>query len=211
MIKKFLIASVVLLFPNLLPAQSQPEFGVRLSFDVTRPAGANDGINNGSGFDLTGVYNIPIKGNFFVEPGIGVFYNTMGIRPVEYENSLFDGSIRNFGIRVPLNAGYSVELFDNFEMSAFTGPWFNISLSSKAHLDANFERPMPTGSMNVFDYGWHHFDAQWGFGISATYANQYYIGISGGIGMTPMATFTKLDHKDRIRRNTVSVTVGYNF
>ena len=119
--------------------------------------------------------------------------------------------MRNFGFRVPVNIGYRCELFNDFELSAFTGPWFNVNLTTQAHLQPNLELPITITSPSMFDYGWHHFDAQWGFGISATYAQKYYISVSGGIGMTPMATFTTPDSKNRLRRNTVSITLGYNF
>lgn len=211
MIKKMLFAAVAALFPVLLPAQQSGYFGVRLSFEVTHPAGSNDGINNGSGFTLMGVYNLPVGRHVYFEPGVGVFYNTMGIRPVEVDEAVFDGSIRNFGMRVPLNVGYRFELFNNFELAAFTGPWINLNCTTKAHLQPDFEGPAPTNSTSLFDYGWHRFDAQWGFGITATYNRKYYLSINGGIGISPMATFKTPESKDRIRRNTVSVTVGYNF
>ncbi len=211
MIKKMLVAAVVAIAPTLMFAQYTPYFGVRLSFDVTHPAGANEGINNGSGFSLTGIYNLPIGQHAYFEPGVGIFYNTMGIKPFEMKDALFDGSVRNFGFRVPLNIGYRFEMFDNFELAGFTGPWFNINCSTKAHLESANDFPIEITSPSMFDYGWHRFDAQWGFGISATYNKQYYLSISGGVGMSAMATFTADGHKDRLRRNTVSITVGYNF
>lgn len=192
-------------------AQSRPFIGIRSSFDVTHPAGANDGINNGSGFTITGVYSMPIGRNVFFEPGVGVFYNTMGINPIEYEDGYFDGSIRNIGIRVPINAGYSVELFNGFELAAFTGPMVNFNLATNTHFNPNFPgsnaAPMPT----AFDCGWKDVDVQWGFGVSATFQQQYYISISGGIGMSPMATFKTPTKNDHLRRNSISISVGYNF
>ena len=77
MIKKLLIAAVVALAPSVMMAQYSPYFGTRVSFDVTHPAGANDGINNGSGVTVSGIYNMPIARNVYFEPGIGMFYNTM--------------------------------------------------------------------------------------------------------------------------------------
>lgn len=209
--KKIMIAAALVLAPTIMSAQRQAFFGIRTSFDVTHPAGCNDGINNGSGLTVTGIYNMPIGRNIFIEPGVGFFYNTMGIKPFEANNAIYDGSVRNFGIRIPINIGYRVGLFDNFELAAFTGPWFNINCSTKAHLQADTDLPIPASSPSMFEYGWHHFDAQWGFGISATYADKYYIAVSGGIGMSAMATFNTHDGKDRLRRNTVSITVGYNF
>lgn len=211
MFKKIIFAVAVMLAPALMQAQRSAFFGVRTSFDVTHPAGCNDGINNGSGLTVTGVYNMPMSRNVYIEPGVGLFYNTMGIKPFEAGEAIYDGSVRNFGIRIPVNIGYRVGLFDNFELAAFTGPWFNINCSTKAHIQTDMDLPITVSSPSMFDYGWHHFDAQWGFGISATYADKYYLAVSGGIGMSAMATFNTPDGKDRLRRNTVSITVGYNF
>lgn len=211
MFKKIIFAVAVMLAPVVMQAQRPAFFGIRTSFDVTHPAGCNDGINNGSGLTVMGVYNIPIGKNLFIEPGVGIFYNTMGIKPFEDNNAIYDGSVRNFGIRIPVNIGYRVGLFDNFELAAFTGPWFNINCSTKAHLQADMDMPVTITSPSMFEYGWHHFDAQWGFGISATYADKYYLAISGGIGMSAMATFNNHDGIDRMRRNTLSITIGYNF
>ena len=211
MMNRLLIAALAAVFPVVLSAQSGNYFGVRLSFDVTHLAGSNDGINNGSGFTLLGIYNIGIGSHVYFEPGAGVFYNTMGIRPVEVDGAVYDGSVRNFGVRVPLNVGYRFEMFDNFELAGYTGPWINLNCTTKARLQPDFEGPAPTGSTNLFDYGWNCFDAQWGFGLTATYNRQYYLAVSGAIGISPMATFTTPESKDRIRRNTVSIAVGYNF
>lgn len=211
MIRRLLSVFVLSLAVMCGEAQNAGGFGVRLSFDVTHAAGDNEGLNNGSGFTLSGVYNLPLSGKIYFEPGVGVFYNTMGIRPVEFDEGLYDGSIRNFGVKVPLNIGYRFELFEGLDVAAFTGPWFNVNFVARAQLQPNFEGPAPSHSTSLFDDGWRRFDAQWGFGIMATYARQYYIGISGGIGMTPMASFDSNGARQRLRRNTVSITLGYNF
>lgn len=212
MIKKLLATFALSIAAVAVSAQVSPFFGVRTSFDVTHAAGGGDGLNNGSGLTVTGVYNLPLTNKVYLEPGIGVYYNTMGIRPVEFDEGLYDGSIRNLGLKVPVNVGYRIELFNNLDIAAFTGPWINVNLDAKANMQPNFEGPAPSHSTSLFDDGWHRVDAQWGFGLSVTYASQYYIAVSGGIGMTAMATFDNHDGgKSRLRRNTVSITLGYNF
>lgn len=212
MMKNLLTAFALSLAAMTATAQTSTNFGIRASFDVTHATGTDDGLNNGSGVTIMGVYTIPLTSKVYFEPGVGVYYNTMGIQPVEFDDGLYDGSIRNFGFKVPFNVGYRVELFNNLDIAAYTGPWVNVNMTAKASLQPNFEGPAPTRSTSLFDDGWHRVDAQWGFGISATYAQKYYIGISGGIGMTAMATFDGHDGaKHRLRRNTVSISLGYNF
>lgn len=214
MLRKLIIAAAVVLATAIqVPAQDNGGnyFGVRLSFDVMHPAGHSSGLNNGSGFTLKGIYNFSFARSWFLEPGVGVFYNTVGIKPVDVDDKLYDGSIRNFGLRIPVAAGYRFSIGDILDLAACTGPQFNVNLISKARLQPNFEGPAPTRSTDLFDYGWRRFDAQWMFGISATYAGSYYLGISGALGFTPMACFDTPGGPERIRRNTVSITLGYNF
>lgn len=211
MFRKMIMALGAIVMPLTVFAQRPVYFAIKTSFDVTHPAGCNDGINNGSGLTVLGVFNVPLNRNVFIEPGVGMFYTAMGIRPFESGGVLYDGSVRNFGVRIPLSVGYRCGLFENFELAAFTGPVFNVNCSTKAHLEADTYPPYVEASANMFDYGWKHFDAQWGIGLSATYADRYYIAVSGGIGMSPMATFHNADGKHRLRRNTMSITLGYCF
>ena len=208
--KNLLTAFALSLAAMTATAQTSPYFGIRASFDITHATGTDGGLGNGSGATVMAVYNIPLTSKVYFEPGVGMFYNTMGIQPIEVDEGFYDGSIRNVGFRIPFNVGYRFELFNDLDIAACTGPWLNVNLTSDSKLDPNFEGPMH--STSLFGDGWNRVDAQWGFGITATYAQNYYIGISGGIGMTRMATFTTPgDVKHHLLRNTVSITLGYNF
>jgi len=52
---------------------------------------------------------------------------------------------------------------------------------------------------------------QWGIRLSVTFAQHYFIGINTGVAFTPFAKFGDRDKKIRIYRNTIAVTLGYNF
>lgn len=210
-IKGLMTAAVIAGSPMVMQGQTPAFVGVRLSWDITHASGNAQGYENGSGFTISGVYNVPLSRNVYLESGAGVFYNTIGIKPFEAGNALWEGSVRNSGIRIPLNLGYRVGLFEGFEMSAFTGPWLNINLTARGHLDPNFIGEPPSAWPRVSTDGWHRLDMQWGFGITATYADRYYLSVSGGIGATRMATFDHDDGKTYLRRNTFNLTVGYNF
>ena len=54
-------------------------------------------------------------------------------------------------------------------------------------------------------------DAQWGFSLNFRFAQSYYVGITGGVAFTPLASFGNKDKKIRIHRNTVAISLGYNF
>ncbi len=140
-----------------------------------------------------------------------LYYNTLNVDDYIENNLPYNGSVRLIGIRLPVNIGYRFNIGDNISLSLFTGPWFNINISARQYANPNFDSPPPKTSKNLFDYGWHRFDAQWGFGIVATFSGRYVIGLSAGVGSKALAEKTIDGHKCRMRRNTFSVTLGYNF
>lgn len=195
-------------------------FGARISLDVSSTAGGNDTYSNGAGFNIGAIYNIPLYKNLYLEPGLSIFYDTFGEDVIVNDPAgiqapyTIDGSIRNFGFRIPLVAGYHFDFTDDVQISFFTGPQFNLSLTAKEHINGDSE--------SIFgDGGFKHVDLQWALGVGATW-QKYYVAISGGIGMTKVrdhkVTFFDPDihtdvitYQDSFRRNTFSITLGYNF
>ena len=98
-------------------------------------------------------------------------------------------------------------------MAVSTGPWLNINLSARQNLLPNMEAPVavPAQKANLFDQGWKRFDAQWGLKLSFTFAESYFVGITTGVAFTPLASFGDKDKKIRIHRNTIAISLGYNF
>lgn len=189
---------------------NHPYFGVRLGVDISNTADATcDSYSSGAGFHIGAVYNMPLYQNLYFEPGLSIFYDTFGQQvtvgadPLGY--SVIDGSIRNFGFRIPLTFGYFFDFTDDIRVAPFTGPQFNISLMAKDHWDDNSADF--GNNYSIFgEGGFKHFDAQWVIGVGVTY-KKYFASISGGIGMTK-ARSTSVEH---FRRNTVSISIGYNF
>ena len=216
----------------------RPHFGARLSLDITGAAGNIDnyfeenGIpnltNNGAGFNIAGVYNIPLYKNLYFEPGLGIFYNTVGISGDHYTpypnptepsdpewiaDYAINGSVRNWGFRIPLLAGYHFDFTDNMRVSVFTGPQLNIGLYMKQVYDIHYigNNNVPVDehvSASCYGHGFKRFDAQWVFGAAYHY-NRYSIGVSGGVGMTNLLDGQFSGFKGR--RNTFSITLGYDF
>lgn len=188
---------------------NHPYFGARVSLDISSTADGNDYYSNGAGFSIGAIYNIPLYQNLYFEPGLSIFYDTFGedFIGVNEDGSPYsiDGSIRNFGFRIPLVAGYHFDFTDDMQISVFTGPQINVSLSAKEHFGDY--------SKSIFgDDGFKHFDLQWAIGAGFTWQN-YYVALSGGIGITKVRDW-KLDNTnitDSFRRNNFSITLGYNF
>lgn len=183
---------------------NHPYFGARVSLDITSAAGGNKGwYDNGAGFSFGAIYNIPLYKNLYFEPGLSVFYNTIGEKfYLDTTREMIKGSIRNFGFRIPLVAGYHFDFTDDMQLHVFTGPQINWSVIAKEHINDM--------SQSLFgDKGFNHFDLQWALGVGLSW-QQYYISLSGGIGITKAKDFN-IGVKDQFRRNNFSIALGYNF
>lgn len=192
-----------------------PYFGARISLDITGMAGgynSSDIYNNGCGFTIGGFYNIPLYKNLYFEPGLGLFYNTIGynysmtIGNEQLMKATVDGSLRNWGFRVPLLVGYHFDFTDQMKVSVFTGPQFNYGLSLKNVYDVKTSGSTEHVSEGVYSE-YHRLDVQWTFGAQYHY-NQYTIGVSGGLGFTNL-----VNQKGAPKgyRNTMSISLGYRF
>lgn len=210
--KKILTALVAALTLGTAAASAQIEqegFGVRIGWDLTSPSTNIDKIanlySNGSGLSFGAYYDIPLYRALYFEPGLSFFYNTMGITDVGVLGGgpgtyVIDGSLRNCGFRVPMIFGYRFDFTDDMALSVVTGPQANLGLSLKEHF------PDFGSSDNYYGNGWHRLDAQWLFGVKFHYQDHWVAELIGGVGMTNMAS-----HGLRVRRNTFSISVGYQF
>lgn len=192
-----------------------PYFGARVSLDITGLRGSinnNDIYNNGCGFTIGGYYNIPLYKNLYFEPGLGIFYNTIGYNysatygNEQLEKASVDGSLRNWGFRVPLLVGYHFDFTDEMKVSVFTGPQFNYGLSLRDVYDIKTSGHTEHVSESVYsDY--HRLDVQWAFGAQYHY-KQYTFGLTGALGITNL-----VNEKNSPKgfRNTMSISVGYRF
>lgn len=216
--KKTLIALALAAFALGAQAQASvlqkeadsPSFGIKAQWNLNSPVtNYNKPVSvysNGSGFSVGAFYTIPVYRGWYVEPELSLFYNTMIIDTDILEEVLdkepLSGSLRNFGFRIPLTAGYRFNLGSDMALSLFTGPQLNIGLTLNRHANAlkhNF---------NLYDNGWRRLDMQWTFGARFYYADNWMAEITGGVGMTDMLGKSLPGH---FRRNTFAVGVGYIF
>lgn len=195
-------------------AQIKPAFGARLSMEVTVPGGGTSYYKTGSGFTVGGVMKLELPKNFYFEPGLLFYYTSMSSKDlITFDQFYYQGGVKEYGIRLPLNFGYTLEASDQWSVDFYTGPWINFNINATQNLDPNFSTPdpVPDKTVNMMKHGWKRVDAMWGFGLSFTFAENYHIGISGGVGFTPLAKFGNRDKKVRIHRNIVAISLGYNF
>lgn len=173
-------------------------FGIRASLDITSlqtPPG--DPFYNRAGFSIGAVYNIPIWKNLFFEPGLSLFYNTAGIRGIDYIGFKIPSAIiNNWGFRIPFNFGYHFDITDDIRIIPYTGPMINLNLSTSIK-----------GVDNNSGQGYNTFDFGWNFGVGVTY-KKYYAAIGGTVGMTHYGKGSTYNY---VRRNIFDITLGYNF
>ena len=193
---------------------NKPYFGVRLGGDITCPGDFKAdkvGVSvykNGGGFEFGGIYNLPIIANFYIEPGLKLYYDTYSMTDDWLEiMSNFDidsASIRKFGMRIPVMAGYHFDFGSNVKVSVFTGPELEIGFVAKEHIKAS----VVSSSESVYgeDGGMNRIDLLWGIGAGVSYQH-FYFGINGGIGMLNMLS----DSDAKFHENRVTIGVGYNF
>lgn len=191
-------------------------FGVRVSGTVTCPGNVTDNgkseswFKNGGGFDAGLVYSFPIAANFYVEPGIKLFYDTYGVKD-EYlykvNNAATDVSLNKFGMRVPVMLGYHFDFTKDFKVYVFTGPELEAGFTGKINEKLYGGRKQSSSIYNKDNkLSQQHIDVLWDFGVGLSY-RKFYFGVTGAVGMIDMINSDKY----KFHENRVSFTLGYNF
>lgn len=190
-------------------------FGIRVGGEVTCPGNVsvdNIGLSvfkNGGGVELGGIYNIPVVANFYIEPGLKFYYNTYSFKDdfvdaIEDDIIYNSASLRKFGMRIPVVAGYHFDFTNYIKVSVFTGPELEIGFSAKEYIKGhNIEM-----SESVYgEYGgMKRVNLLWGIGAGISYQH-FYFGVNGGIGMLNMLS----DSDEKFHENRVTFSLGYNF
>ena len=114
-------------------------FGIRVGGEVTCPgkfSADNVGVsvyNIGGGVEFGGIYNIPVVANFYIEPGLMLYYNVYSMKK-DFVEAMQDDvafnsvSVKKFGFRIPVMAGYHFDFTEDIRVSVFTGPELEICL-----------------------------------------------------------------------------------
>lgn len=191
------------------------QYGARAGFEITMPDGSHNIYKTGSGFQAGGIARIALPKSFYVEPGLYIYYTSMDARYLtvldgEYP---YEGQAKTYGLRIPVNIGYSLEVGQLWAVNFGTGPYMNINLRARQSYEPNFSAPerVPKGSTDLFNHGWRHVEAGWGVGVSVTYARHYELGVCAGFNFTPMAKIDANGKEYKVHRNMIAITLGYNF
>lgn len=187
-------------------------FGVRVGGEVTCPGkfkAKGESLKmfkNGGGFEAGAIYNVPVVANFYVEPGLKLYYNAYGIDDkIQDAEDLVSGSVRKFGMRVPVMLGYHFDFTPDIKVYVFTGPELEIGFTADAH--EKVAGKSHSESLYGDDALYNRVDCLWGFGAGVSYQS-FYFGVSGSVGMCNM-----LKDQDPLKfhENRATFTLGYNF
>lgn len=190
-------------------------FGIRLAGDIVCPGEVSSGdvsldiFKVGGGVELGAIYNAPVVANFYIEPGLKLFYNTYSVKKdiLDIYEGYYDItsiSYRKFGMRIPVQFGYHFDFAKDLKLSVFTGPELEIGLSNKCHgkFDGHSESVDAYGDEGSM----HRVNVLWNIGAGVTY-DRYYFGVTGAIGMCNMLD----DDNIKFHESRVSISLGYNF
>lgn len=199
-------------------ASAQSYWGIRAGWEGYFPGDWKLGGENvkmfhsGSGFNAGVIYNHPIVGGLYVEPGLGISYNTYRwditiLQGFESDQVIENPRVRRFGFRVPVRLGYYFDIFPSGGgVSIFTGPQFDLGVSANLNLD-NDECEVMDIDKNLYNdfWGYRRCGLSWTVGADI-YVGSWVVDICGSFGLTDMYKGLPKFHEYRL-----TLGLGYNF
>ena len=204
---------------------NKPYFGVRLNLESAIPGNVKYGnisekaFDPGAGLSIGAVYNRPIVANFYVEPGLELYYNTtkFNLDGEDFQDAHWKAhSTRGFGMRIPVMLGYHFDFNKNVNLAVATGPVLKVGFSDDYYLttetrygaDGEAYRDHLSGSMYKDDF--NRVDCAWRFSVGVNFLKHYYAGFSGDVGMV-----NRIKHSNngavKMYDNLFQLNLGYNF
>lgn len=182
--------------------------GIRASIDITDVSVPDINLfSPGAGFSVGAIYQIPIFMNLYAEPGLSLYYNTYGTDMIVsdvYYTAGADCSVRNFGLKIPVNFGYHLD-FAALKVGIFTGPALRIGFTCREYDKIKIDNHTVKTDFDMYESETcNRVDMAWAVGAGITFRH-YYLGISGDFGLTNQYTGVKS------KMNTCQITLGYNF
>lgn len=213
---------------------NHPYAGVRVALDASVPGDLHYSNNNksvynpGAGVSVGFIYRQPIVANFYVEPGLELYYDTqkMDLDDSSLANTRMKSySSRSFGMRVPVLLGYHFDFSPKVNLAVFTGPVLKVGFSNDYYLTTETDmigqeaiRFHDSGSLykdNAYtgagiSNAYNRVDCAWRIGIGVNFLKNYYVGLSGDIGMVNAIKHSNNGAYSQ-KNNLFQLTLGYNF
>lgn len=203
-------------------------FGARLSVDASIPGNlkythgstsfSTDPFGTGGGVSVGGVYNIPVVANLYIEPGMELYYNTNSINVGNFmgdddiiNRDFSHRSLRKFGMRIPVLAGYHFDFTPNLSLLAFSGPVLNVGFSNDYYLTTKERSNMQSHVSGSMYEDMNRINLSWRIGVGVNFLKNYYFALSGDMGMLNMMKQPGNGIKAKMYENGFQMTFGYNF
>lgn len=192
-------------------------FGIRASGTLTCPGQQDfggiktDEYKKGGGFSAGMFYQAPIVANFYVEPGVSFYYNATGMKAADLaKDAIEHASLRESGMLVPVMLGYHFDFTDDVNLQVFVGPELRVGFSSDNYITTKkvmgLGQPAHSATTNYTDV-FNRVNCNLRFGAGFNLARNYYIGVSGAVGLTNTSAINNVT----FHQNSVDFTIGYNF
>lgn len=172
------------------------EWGARAAVDLNLPgkwrgdAGSVTMYRPGWGATLGAVCNVWLGRNFFIEPGISVFYDTYSYKDLIITDETgstveSDPSLYKVGLRIPVVAGYTFVFSDRFAMSFYTGPELSYAFAGKTRV--KHKELIGGTDLELFgdDGAQRRVDCAWKVGVGFP-IDDWTISFATAIGMTDL-------------------------
>ncbi|MCM1440185.1 MAG: PorT family protein [Roseburia sp.] len=198
--------------------ENHKHFGIRAGMDVLCPGKVNvsilsvDLFKTGVGFHAGAYYNLPVWKNMYVEPGLSLWYNAMGINVLatdEYDQLLDAGaSVRRFGFRIPVRLGYHFD-FPGANIHVFTGPELEVGLVGRLHASVKYNGSKESESTNFYEDSWmKRTNLLWQFGAGIEFSEHWMVELCGSVGMLNMHSgFNSTSY----HQSNLAISLGYSF
>ncbi|MCM1004850.1 MAG: porin family protein [Prevotella sp.] len=201
-------------------------FGIRGSYNLSIPSKVKANVGNsfdtktkvfgkGSGFTIGAIYNLPLVANLYLEPGVTLAYSTQSFKntqdmfPAFFDKKMKHSSARRFSFEVPVQVGYHFDFTPDVSLAISTGPVLKVGLVNDYYLTTDNELHQ-SGSLYGDNGVMRRVDCAWRVGVGFNIATNYYIGVSGDIGMVNMLKDDN-DGNVSMHENAFNVSLGYNF
>ncbi len=230
---KLAIILSIVISGTIIQVQAQEGgFGVRVGLDFNIPGDVElqdgrglDLFDTGVGFDVTGVYNIPLGYDFYFEPGVSLYYNVLSTDISLIKDDLLPPgtskagmSARMFGLRLPLILGYSFPL-DIVRMHIFAGPVLQIGLAARNYIHFKYGDINYSGGESAYgddaNPSFDRFDCAIRLGAGIEYNNMVFQ-LYGNIGTCDQLNTVGAHGQTgkssaKMRTSQLVLAVGYNF
>lgn len=223
--KSLLILSVILFSGLSSKAQTDTEvtkeptviWGIKANLSAELPSkwrvngNSIKMFNSGFGASIGGLANIYLGHNFYFEPELALFYEgysydvVLAVAPNSPSVNV-GPNVYKMGLRLPLVAGYFINITDTWGLDVYTGPQLNYAFYGKTKSSGVESSELEDlGHLFSGQYAQRRFDLGWKIGVGFP-VERFLVSLEADLGITNLMRQTWT-----MRENRLSLGVSYYF